>query len=207
MNSYKNLIAITNRHLCADNSSHTIFLGQIEKIAASGVKAIVLREKDMSCEEYTRLAKSVLILCQSYHTPLILHNFTSAALQLHHDQIHLPLHNKLRELQEQSNTGAEESATLKLDAFRVIGTSVHSLADALEAKELGATYLFAGNIFETSCKQGLPGRGLSFLQDICECCDLPVYAIGGISTDNLSSVMSVGAAGGCMMSGFMKMKF
>jgi thiamine-phosphate pyrophosphorylase len=203
MHTYENLIAITNRHLCDDKPALTSFLNQIDRIASCGVKAIVLREKDLSCTEYTQLAMSVLPLCEKHHTPLILHNFTDTAKVLHHDAIHLPLQ-RLRELQLDVST--HEAGTV-LSHFRVIGTSIHSVEDALEAQKLGATYLFAGNIFETSCKQGLPGRGLSFLQDVCACSDIPVYAIGGITPDNLSTVMSAGATGACMMSGFMNMKF
>ncbi|MFQ9412022.1 MAG: thiamine phosphate synthase [Evtepia gabavorous] len=52
-------------------------------------------------------------------------------------------------------------------AFSSLGTSCHSVAEALEAQALGATYLLAGHIFDTSCKPGLPGRGLDFLAQVC----------------------------------------
>ena len=33
---------------------------------------------------------------------------------------------------------------------------------------------------------------------------IPVYAIGGISNENINDVRQTGAAGACIMSGFMK---
>mgnify|MGYP000712528058 FL=1 len=86
-----------------------------------------------------------------------------------------------------------------------MGTSVHSVNEVKEALELGADYLFAGNIYETDCKKGLPGRGLDFLSQVCMESSVPVYAIGGVNEERLPEILSTGAAGGCMMSGFMKL--
>ena len=88
--------------------------------------------------------------------------------------------------------------------FEIIGASCHSLEEAKEAERLGCTYITAGHIFLTDCKKGLPGRGLTFLQNICENVSIPVYAIGGISNENINDVRQTGAAGACIMSGFMK---
>ena len=94
----------------------------------------------------------------------------------------------------------------KLENFREIGCSVHSVEDALEAQKLGATYLTAGHIYTTNCKKGLPPRGLKFLWDVCDSVTIPVYAIGGIhpETEQISEVIARGAAGGCIMSDMMK---
>ena len=75
-----------------------------------------------------------------------------------------------------------------------------------EAQDLGCTYITAGHIFLTDCKKGLPGRGLPFLEEICKTVRIPVYAIGGISSQNIESVRKTGAAGACIMSGFMRCK-
>ena len=85
------------------------------------------------------------------------------------------------------------------------GTSIHSVEEVKEAIELGADYLFAGNIYETDCKKGLPGRGLEFLRQVCNESTVPVYAIGGVNENRLPQILETGAAGGCMMSGFMRM--
>ena len=78
------------------------------------------------------------------------------------------------------------------------------MEDMEEAVKLGATQIVLGTIFETDCKKGLKGKGLEFVKKICEKCPVPVYAIGGINIERLPLVMEAGAAGGCMMSGFMR---
>ena len=74
-----------------------------------------------------------------------------------------------------------------------------------QAVALGADRIILGTIFETQCKKGLRGRGLSFVEEICTVCPIPVFAIGGIKETNIEAVIAAGAAGGCMMSGFMQM--
>ena len=183
------LICITNRKLCSNN-----FLDQIEMIASAHPKAIVLREKDLSEKEYEQLARQVMQICQKHGTQCILHSFSNVAITLGAVAVHMPLPLL------QKMTPQEKSH------FQILGASCHSLEEAKEAQDLGCTYITAGHIFLTDCKKGLPGRGLSFLEEICKAVRIPVYAIGGISSQNIESVRKTGAAGACIMSGFMRCK-
>jgi len=183
------LICITNRKLCSNN-----FSDQIEMIASAHPKAIVLREKDLSEKEYEQLARQVMQICQKHGTQCILHSFSNVATALGATAVHMPLPLL------QKMTPQEKSH------FQIIGASCHSLEEAKEAQDLGCTYITAGHIFLTDCKKGLPGRGLPFLEEICKAVRIPVYAIGGISSQNIESVRKTGAAGACIMSGFMRCK-
>lgn len=183
------LICITNRKLCSNN-----FLDQIEMIASAHPKAIVLREKDLSEKEYEQLARQVMQICQKHGTQCILHSFSNVATTLGATAVHMPLPLL------QKMTPQEKSH------FQIMGASCHSLEEAKEAQNLGCTYITAGHIFLTDCKKGLPGRGLPFLEEICKTVRIPVYAIGGISSQNMESVRKTGAAGACIMSGFMRCK-
>lgn len=181
------VICVTNRSLCGDD-----FLQRIEKIAAARPAGIVLREKDLPEQEYQHLARRVLQLCRSYDVTCILHCFVDAAIALDAAAIHVPLP-VLRKMT------AEQKAQ-----FITIGASCHSVEEAVEAEQLNCTYITAGHIFATDCKQGLAGRGLDFLKTVCASVSIPVYAIGGITAENVYAVHSAGASGVCMMSGFMK---
>ncbi len=174
---------ITNRKLCRED-----FFDRIRKIARSRPDGIILREKDLSEQEYVLLAEKIIPICEEFAVPCILHNFVHVAMQLNQKQIHLPLP-VLR------NLSPEEK-----NFFSRIGCSCHSVEEAEEAVSLGANYLFAGHIFETDCKKGLPGRGLNFLENVCQAVSIPVYAIGGITPENQNLVMQAGAKGFCIMS-------
>ena len=180
------IICVTNRHLCKEN-----FLSRVEKIAACRPSAIILREKDLSPEEYSRLAVNILKICAEYDVPCILHKYFEVAIKLGVKKIHLPLP-VLREM----------SATDK-KFFDVIGASCHSLEELHEAENLGCTYVTAGHIFATDCKKDLEPRGINFLTKLRDAAKVPIYAIGGINAENISQVQSAGVNGACIMSGFM----
>ena len=202
---YRNIIAVTNRKLC-----ERPFLEQVERICQMHPKALILREKDLTDEEYAILAEQVLEICGTYQVPCILHTYWKVALDLHCTSIHLPLA-QLRECRKQAdvdvvNMADVDATDVVLNSFSQIGTSVHSVEDALEAQKLGATYITAGHIYATDCKKGLPPRGLDFLRNVCRAVDIPVYAIGGIKIDQaqFTDILDCGAAGGCIMSGMME---
>lgn len=190
------ILAVSNRQL----ATHP-FPEQIERVCRAHPAALILREKDLPAEDYKTLAASVLPICQQYNVPCILHTFWQDALALGCTSIHLPLP-LLRSL-----AGADGTVTEKLTGFSVIGTSVHSVDEALEAERLGATYVAAGHIYVTDCKKGLAPRGLKFLQAVCKSVSLPVCGIGGIKFDSAQwqELKSAGAAGGCIMSGMMEL--
>lgn len=192
------LIAVTNRKLCAGD-----FLKQIQVLAEAGVDKIILREKDLTPEAYLKLAAKVLAVCEPYETECILHNFVNAAEKLNIKKIHFPLEKAI-----------EQKEMLK--GFCEIGCSIHSLeqlrlVEALNRQlnsreKVADIYVTAGHIFATDCKKGIPPRGLDFLQMICDSTKLPVYAIGGITPQNVLSAVKAGAAGACLMSWCMNVK-
>ncbi|MBR0141103.1 MAG: thiamine phosphate synthase [Ruminococcus sp.] len=180
------IICVTNRKLCDED-----FLIRIEKIAVCQPDAIILREKDLSVEEYISTAEKVMDICGKYNVKCILHNFINSAVKLKAEYIHLPL-GILRETDKNILSGFK------------IGSSCHSVKDAKEAVSLGAEYITAGHVYETDCKKGIVPRGTLFLKSVCESVDVPVYAIGGISTENIKETIKAGADGVCLMSSFMK---
>lgn len=189
------VVAVTNRSLC-----RRPFLDQLEMACQTHPAFIILREKDLQEQEYEKLAAQVLELCHSYDVQCVLHTYPDAARALGCTSIHLPL----PLLRKYAHT---------LDDFTQIGSSVHSVEDAMEAEKLGATYVTAGHVYVTDCKKGLAPRGLGFLSNVCQSVSIPVYAIGGIQLDadthkivwnQAEEIASCGARGGCIMSGMMQ---
>jgi len=177
------IIAVTARNLCPRP-----LWEQIPRIRETGITRVILREKDLSVEDYTALAERVLKACTDCGVQLTIHNYPDAARKLDISSLHMPLPLLTAELCRE---------------FGLIGTSIHSMEQLREAEALGADYVTAGHIFETDCKKGVPPRGTPFLKEICKKASIPVYAIGGVTVERLSEISQTGAAGACMMSGVM----
>ncbi|PXV95987.1 thiamine-phosphate pyrophosphorylase [Lachnotalea glycerini] len=181
------VICITNRLLAGKH-----FLLQLDKIASTKPKYIILREKDLSEKDYEMLAKKVLAICSRYDVKCVIHTYSKVALALNTPWLHLTLYD-LKKL--------EKNEKVK---FKLLSTSIHSREEAVEAQKLGCHSIIAGHIFETDCKKSVPPKGLNFLEDVCKSVEIPVYAIGGITNYNKQECIQRGAAGVCAMSLFMK---
>ena len=83
---YRDLIAVTNRHLCSRP-----FTEQITRVCKLHPKALILREKDLPEEEYFSLARQVKEICEQFKVPFIPHFYPAVARELGCDRLHLPL--------------------------------------------------------------------------------------------------------------------
>ena len=195
---------ITNRKLCENENLER----QIEKIFSAYKKkiflenfeivALTLREKDLYKNEYLNLVKKIYPICKRYRIDLILHQNYDLNLDKKYkiEEIHLSYDNF-----KSLNKNIREELIKK---YKKIGVSIHSVDEAKEVENLGATYVVAGHIFETDCKKGLEPRGLNFIKELSSILTIPIFAIGGINEENSNLVLNSGAFGVCMMSSLMK---
>ena len=188
------VIAVTNRRL-----SQRPFLEQIKRVCQLRPEAVILREKDLSETEYAKLAEEVYNITTSYDVRLIIHTYINVAKELGINTVHMSLHN-MREYRKEFIDNVNKTNNIKT------GCSIHSVEEAVEARNMGASYITAGHVYATDCKKGIAPRGLDFLKNVCDSVDIPVYAIGGINIDDgrRKEVKKYGAAGSCIMSGMMK---
>lgn len=178
------VIAVTNRKLCTDN-----FVLRVREIFSAEPFEVILREKDLSDDEYFQLAREIVENNNVYKKVLAL-NRPEIALELGIENVHLTI----GQITEQGRP----------PFIKRVGVSVHSVEEAIAAQNLGADYLIAGHIYATDCKKNLPPRGIEFFKSVCVSVDIPVFAIGGISKQNFREPLENGGAGVCLMSEFMK---
>ena len=211
------LVWVTNRRLSKD------FFADVRRVAQSGnADKIFLRESDLPEHEYENLARKTLEIiaeCDS-GARLVLHTHASVVSKLGMGELHLPFAKFTASGGKRAvnlvDLNSAKSGSVRADKDEIIGTyasnltqnlkisvSVHSLEQALAAQDLGADYVVAGHIFDTPSHALEQGRGLKFLQEICESLKIKTYAIGGINFENLGKVKDAGAAGAYMMRGFL----
>ncbi|ARJ56776.1 thiamine phosphate synthase [Campylobacter cuniculorum] len=184
----KKIVAISDRK-CVEGD----FLKHIEQLTKANIDALVLREKDLSEFEYYDLAKEVLKICAKSKIPCFLHFFDRECLKLGHRYFHAPLcllrkEPKLRKY------------------FHILGSSVHSKEELLEAMNYKVNYAFVGHIFQSSSKMNLMPKGLNFLKQMLEFSKIPLYAIGGINAENIAEFKDLDVAGVCMREILMREK-
>lgn len=204
----KKIFIVTNRHLIEKGNIYDV----IEKCAANGADGVILREKDLSYDCLKKMAEGIKNITDKYNIPLIINGNIDVAKNVNAYGFHTGV-DGLRRMSPMSQFISKHEEKEGLECifadFRrreydsqklVLGVSVHSSDEAIEAEKLGANYIIAGHIFETECKPGLKARGIEFIQKVCESVKIPVIAIGGITPNNLNEVLNTKVFGVAVMS-------
>ena len=174
------LYLVTNRY----QDSLQSFLEKIETACRSGVTIVQLREKNLTTNQYYQLAKQVKEITDAYQVPLIIDDRLDVCLAVDAAGLHI---------------GDDElpvSVTQQvLGPDKILGVTAKTVKRALEAEEGGADYLGTGAIFPTTTKENAPITLISTLKTICQRVDIPVVAIGGLTSENIDQLMGTGIAG------------
>jgi len=165
----------------------------LEQALAGGVKAVQLREKDLGGKELFHLAEKTRNLCERYDAALFINDRVDVALGVDAAGVQLG----------KASLPIETARSL-LGPHKLIGASIHSLMEGQQAERAGADFVLFGPVYFTPSKAafGAP-QGLASLAKIVEMLSLPVYAIGGVTPDNTTSVQRVGARGVALIAAIM----
>lgn len=180
-------IYLISDRMCVPEGS---MVERIERALRAGVQAVQLREKDLNTREIVDYARSLRKVTRRYGASLIINDRVDVALAVGADGVHLGYQSMPVEAVRRIAGGA-----------LLIGVSTHGLAQAREAERAGADFITFGPVFHTASKAafGEP-LGVDRLAEAAGEIRIPVFAIGGINSRNVSSVMKRGAHGVAMIS-------
>ena len=179
------LYAVTDRAWVGQQSLYQ----QVESALKGGVTCVQLREKDLNEEEFLQEAMELSKLCKEYGVPFFVNDNVDIAIKCHADGIHVGQED-MEAAQVRERVGEE----------MIIGVSVHSVEEALEAVKNGADCLGVGAVFSTSTKTDVDVLPRETLCDICAAVDIPVVAIGGINKENIKELAGTGVDGVALVS-------
>lgn len=161
-----------------------------EMALLGGADIIQLRDKKMDSASLYRTAQEMLALTRAAGACFIMNDRLDIALATGADGVHLG----------QQDMPISEARRIVPRDF-IIGCSVGSVEDAIQAEISGADYLALSPIFSTTSKDDAGcGHGLSTLSAIRAATRLPLVAIGGITRENIGSVIASGADGAAVIS-------
>lgn len=162
---------------------------QVEAALKGGATCIQLREKTLDEQSFLREAEALAALCKRYNVPFFVNDNVEVARRCGADGVHVG----------QSDMNAGE-VRRKVGPDMMIGVSVHSVAEALEAVQNGADCLGVGAMFSTSTKTDAAVLPMQTLRDICAAVTVPVVAIGGIHAGNIGDLRGTGVDGVALVS-------
>jgi len=157
---------------------------------AGGADVIQLRDKVCGCRELSRIGRAIRTITMKTGTLFIVNDRLDVALACGADGVHLG--------QDDIRVGVARQ--IAPPGF-IIGVSVGTVDEAVQAEEEGADYIALSPIFSTASKNDAgPGLGLEVVREIRRSVSVPVIAIGGINLDNVRQVIAAGADGVAVIS-------
>ena len=193
------LCYVTDRRslpLSTSADADRLLLDNVERTAAAGADWIQLREKDYCGKEWMDLVREALrrVSSAGSRARIFVNDRMDVALSCGAGGVHL----------SESGIPVAEACHLRSEFFSgrgessnfLIGASCHTMGSALGAERAGADYIYFSPIFKTPSKANFgPPQGLERLSQICQSVKIPVFAIGGVSPENVVSCLQAGAAG------------
>ena len=179
------LYAITDRRLCKPK----LIQDYVASLLDTGVRAIQLREKDLSDTELRSVAVPINHICKAYSAKLFINSNIGVAADVGVDGVHLP---------ESLLDTIQKAKARNL----LVGCSVHDLDVAQKMQVAGANFVTYSPIYPTMSKPN-PAVGLKSLRRIVGALDIPVFALGGITPSKVPECLNSGAFGVAAMSSVM----
>ncbi|MFE4140373.1 thiamine phosphate synthase [Peribacillus sp. YIM B13472] len=177
-------------------TEESIALEELTKIIAEsvsgGVSIVQLREKNNSSLSFYKKAAALKQLLNELSIPLIINDRVDIALAVAADGIHIGQDDLPLTVVKQM-----------VPEDMIVGVSVSTLEEALEAERNGADYIGVGSVFPTKTKQDATLMAIEDLEEICRSVSIPAVAIGGITADNISTLADSGLSGTAVVSAIM----
>lgn len=170
---------ITDRHQTGGRD----LVAVVEEALAAGVRAVQLRERDLTPRELLPLAHALRRVTAAAGARLLINDRIDVAVavdadgvQLRADHLPIPIARRL------------------LGPDAIIGVSTHSLAEVRAAQV--ADFVLFGPVFATASKQEYgPPLGVAALRAAAAASGIPVLAIGGVTAARVPALRASGAAG------------
>ncbi|MEQ9546058.1 MAG: Nudix family hydrolase [Marinobacter sp.] len=155
-----------------------------ERIQVARPELVVLRAPMLNDTEYQAVARDLVMAGQEQGVKIILHG---AADRLDRVPEAAGVHLPCRE--------ADRYGQRPVPAGKWLGVSCHSAAEVAHAEVIGADYVTLGPISPTSSHPGAPVMGWESFRRQVAAAGVPVYALGGLTSEDGEIARGLGAQG------------
>ncbi len=166
--------------LDAQVNSYATLLDILKKSVRVGVDIVQLRDKSGCAKdilEFSRKAKKII----GGRIPLIINDRVDLAMIAQVSGVHLG----------QDDIPLTIARRMMGDKA-MIGVSCQTIELARRAQREGADYIGFGSVFKTQTKPGRTPMNLKILQKVARELKIPIFAIGGITCENVGRLRKLG---------------
>jgi thiamine-phosphate pyrophosphorylase len=167
-----------------------------ESLCLGGADIIQWRAKDWPRERVLQTARELVSITQLHKVRLVVNDHLDIARDAVAGFCHLGQ-------EDFFGAGRRHVAELATGGIQ-IGLSSHSPEQARQAIRAGASYIAVGPINRTPTKPSAAPTTLDYVRWAAANVEIPWFAIGGITLENLSQVLDAGARRICVVSAILR---
>ena len=162
----------------------------VEQAVKGGVTMVQLREKELNTRDFISRAIELKNILASYKVPLFINDRIDIALAVKAEGVHIG-----------QNDIPYEYVKKIIPAKMMLGISVETVEQAIEAEKYDLDYLSISPLFFTPTKTDLYREwGIEGLRELRNLSRHRLIAIGGINASNVAEVIRAGADGVAVVS-------
>ena len=157
------------------------FMQRLETALRKGLRLVQLREKHLSRDELRALALRVMKLAHAHGARVLLNADVELAQEVGADGVQL--------------TAAQLAGLHERPAVDWCAASCHNAAELRRAEALGCDFAVLSPVLPTQSHPGAPHLGWKNFSAIAADSSIPVYALGGLTHDDMQTAWQHGAHG------------
>ena len=163
------------------------YLALLERALANGLKLIQVREKSLPIIALKNFARDVVELAHAHNAKVLINSDVDLVSYVGADGVHL--------------TSTQLAACAVRPQFDTVAASTHTRAEIERAGDLNLDFAVLGAVKQTHTHPGAAPLGWENFAALVTAAPLPVYAIGGVSRNDLQAAIACGAHGIAMQRG------
>ena len=167
----------------APGDDREAFLAHLQGRLDDGIRLVQLRASGLDDAVYQSLAERVITVCQQAGARVLLNADAELALRLGADGVQL------------SSQRLRQADARTLPAGMLLGASCHGVEELAQAHRIGADFALLSPVKPTASHPDAPALGWAAFAQQVEACAMPVYALGGMTPDDIDDAIAHGGQG------------
>ena len=159
----------------------SVFLQRLDQALANGLRLIQLREKQLPAAALPALAAEIIKRAHAHGARVLINGDIELAQSSGADGVHLSAEQLMKSAQRPE--------------FPLVGASCHTRAEIEHAAALQLDFAVVGAVKNTPSHPGQTPLGWERFQTLIAAAALPVYAIGGLTLEDVAHAQVCGAHG------------
>jgi 8-oxo-dGTP diphosphatase len=165
-----------------DDAEPSLLMDNLHKLLANGIKLIQARLKNLPADAADAFIRQAYPLCQQQQVVLLVNSAVADADKLNADGMHL--------------TAAHLMALTERPAnIPWLSASCHTLDELNQAQQIGVDFVVLAPVLPTATHPDAPTLGWGCFTELVSQINLPVYALGGMTSEDTTAACQAGGQG------------